>query len=395
MGALAIKAKLAIAVILCLGVVALVNAGMAWSNYHEDMRYEAERSIRTSAKALADLERREADKLSSTLDALLLNPALIALLAQRDRAGLLEVAGPAFRELKQRHGIDLWTFIEPEPSRACILRAHRPELHGDQVHLVTLDAAIRTGGPVSGIELGRTALAFRVVRPVVVQGRVLGYVELGTGIDGFLARLKAETGDELALVMHKGFLDEKAWAVARGAGRNNWGDDPETVTVEVTSSQVLVPGAIGDVRDLPEGGRLIERFAAGGRKLVRGVVPVRDGAGRTVGGLFVVHDVGALGERLRGEQLRVIVLIGLLALAVLGVLLFALERLVFRRLARMTRAMEDASTRLAGGDYWIGGSIPPSAPDEIGRFESFLGSFLVTIGATLRQLEKRRRGGSG
>jgi len=393
MHSLSIKLKLAVAVVACLGMVALVNAWMAWSNYHEDMRYEAERSVRFAAKAFADMEQREAEKLSSTLDAILLNPVFAALMAQRDRAGLLEATGPVLRDLKHQHGIGLWTFIEPEPARTCFLRVHRPELFGDQVRLMALDAAIRTGVAASGIELDRTALAFRVVRPVVLQGRVLGYLEMGEGIEGFLARLKGETGDDFALVMHKGVLEEKAWAAARGPGRNNWSDDPEVVTVEATSPDVLVPGAIGDVRQIPEGGRFIERVAVGNRRLVRGVVPVHDASGRTIGGLFVVHDVSALRERLRGEQLRVIVLIGLLALAVFGVLLFVLERLVFRRLERMTRAMEDASTRLAGGDYEIGGTISHSEQDEIGRFESFLGSFLATIGATFRQLEKRRRGG--
>jgi hypothetical protein len=78
---------------------------------------------------------------------------------------------------------------------------------------------------------------------------------------------------------------------------------------------------------------------------------------------------------------------------VLGLLLAMFEVLVFRRLRRMTRAMEDVSTRLAGGDYEVGGTVRPEAADELGRFEAFLGSFLATIGATLRQLEKRRRGG--
>jgi HAMP domain-containing protein len=393
MRTISIKLKLAGIVVASLGLVALVNAGMAWSNYHDDMAYEAERSIRSAAKAFADLERREVEKLSSTLDALLLNPAFTALLAQRDRAGLLELAGPMLRELRHQHGISLLTFIEPDPSRACLLRVHRPELSGDKVLLTALDAAIRTGTTASGIEFDRAGLALRVVRPVAAQGRILGYVELGEGIEGFLSRLKGETLDELALVMHKGFLEEKAWAASRGVGRNNWGDDPDVVSVETTSPEVLARGTIGDVRQVPEGGRFIERYSLGPRRLVRGVLPVHDAAGRTVGGLFVVHDVAALREKLREEQLRVIVLTGLLALVVLVVILFVLERLVFLRLEHMTRAMEDASTRLAGGDYEIGGTISRNEQDEIGRFESFLGSFLGTIGATFRQLEKRRRGG--
>ncbi len=74
-----------------------------------------------------------------------------------------------------------------------------------------------------------------------------------------------------------------------------------------------------------------------------------------------------------------------------GILLAMFDLLVFRRLLRMTEAMQDVSTRLAGGDYEVGGTIRAGAPDEIGRFEGFLGSFLTTIGTTLRELEKRRR----
>ena len=81
------------------------------------------------------------------------------------------------------------------------------------------------------------------------------------------------------------------------------------------------------------------------------------------------------------------------ALAMLVLLLVMFEALVFRRLLRMTTAMEDVATRLAGGDYQVGATIQPSAQDEIGRFEGFLGRFLAAIGMTLRELEKRRRAG--
>lgn len=79
------------------------------------------------------------------------------------------------------------------------------------------------------------------------------------------------------------------------------------------------------------------------------------------------------------------------AVAVLALLFVSFEWLVFRRLARMTDAMETVSTRLAGGDYDVGDTIRPTSADEIGRFEGFLRSFLGTMGATLRELEKRHR----
>ncbi len=388
---LSIKLKLSIAVVACLGAIALANAALARYNYEQDMKFAAEQAVRTAARTFASMEKREVDKLSSTLDSLLGNRNLATLFAQRDRERLYEAAAPIFRELKERHSITQWMFIDPEPSRACFLRVQRPELHDDLIDRITLQMAMRTKETASGKELGNTVFALRVVRPLVVSGKLLGYVELGEEIDSFLARMKAETGDEYGLIVQKQFLDEKAWAASRGARRNNWGDDPAVVAVDATSADAPVAGSSADLRAVPEGGRYLGPVESGPLLFVRGVIPVRDAAGREVGGVLVVRDVTSLRDRMLGEQRRVVLVIGLVALAMLGLLLVMFELLVFRRLIRMTEAMQDVSTRLAGGDYEIGASVHPGAPDEIGSFEAFLGGFLTTIGATLRELEKRRR----
>jgi hypothetical protein len=393
MPTLSIKLKIAATVALCLGLVAVLNAALAWYTYRQDMLYAGEQSAQAAARAFSAVQRREVDRLSSALDVLLRNPDLAEPFALRDRERLREAAEPIFRELKERHGISLWSFIEPEPARTTFLRMHRPDLFGDAVDRVSLDVAIRSGDTAAGVELGRTAFALRVVRPLVARGGLLGYVELGEEIDGFVARVKEETGDELGLVVRKEFLDPRAWASARGAHPDDRGEAPEIVTVVATSPDPAIRGTAEELREIPDGGRFLARVFRGPLRFVRGVVPVRDAAGRKIGGLFVLHDVNALRTRVKGEQVRVIVFVTLLALTVLGLLLAMFEVLVFRRLRRMTRAMEDVSTRLAGGDYEVGGTVRPEAADELGRFEAFLGSFLATIGATLRQLEKRRRGG--
>lgn len=388
---LSIKVKITVAVVACLVAIAAANAILAGYNYGRDMAYAGEQAVGVAARSFVSIEKREIDKLSTTLDALAGEPAFAAFMSLRDRDRLLEAAAPIFRELKTRHKVTHWYFIDPAPARTVFLRVHRPDLHGDVVDRQTLLAAIRTGDTAAGKELGQTAFALRTVRPFAPQGKLLGYVELGQEIDDFLQRMKAETGDEYALVVQKRFLDEAAWAATRGERRNNWGDDPEVVSVDATRSEPGVVGTSADVRDVPDGGRYLGRLDRGSRHFVRGVVPVLDAAGQRVGGLFVLHDVTALHDRLVSEQVNVVLLIGAVAVVVLALLYVLFEVLVFRRLSRMTRAMQRVSVRLAGGDYDVGGTLEPSTPDEIGKFERFLASFLSTIGSTLRELEKRQR----
>jgi hypothetical protein len=388
---LSIKAKIALAVIGCLAAIAATNAALARFNYEQDMKYAADQTVRSAARSFVGMERREVDKLSTALDALLGEPAFADFFSLRERDRLYETAAPVFRELKRRHGVTHWYFLDPAPARTCFLRVHRPELHDDVVNRATLKAAIQTNDTAAGKELGQTAFALRVVRPFYSGEKLLGYMELGQEIDDFLARMKAETGDEYGLVVEKRYLDEKAYASTRGDRRNNWGDDPDVVLIDTTDPASAVVGSSGDVRDVPETGRVLEPVEKGERLFVRGVVPVLDAAGQKVGGLFVLHEVTALRDRARSEQIRVVVMIGVVAVVVLGLLYVLFEWLVFRRLNRMTAAMENVSTRLAGGDYDVGGTVRPAASDEIGRFEGFLGSFLTMIGATLRDLEKRGR----
>lgn len=387
---LSIQLKLALAVLLCLGALVTVNALMAEGRYREDLAGAGDVAVKAAAQSFGSLERRELDKLSATLAALVGDPTLSAMFSQRDFDRLYVAAAPIFQDLKDRHGVTDWEFIEPPPARTVFMRVHRPDLSGDAADRTTVLAAIRTNDAAAGKELDRTGFALRVVRPFVAHGRLLGYMGLGQQISSFLGRMKEETGNEFALVVEKRYLDEQAYAAARGSRRNNWGDDAQVVAVESTGGDAPVAGTAADVLDVPDGGRSLGTVERGDRLFVRGVVPVRDVEGHKVGGLFVLHDVSAVRDRARSERTRDIVLTTLATLAVLGVILALVQVLVLRRLGAMAKAMEDAAMRLAGGDYDVGGALQGGGGDEIGKFEGFLASFLGTIGSTLRELEKRR-----
>ncbi len=244
---LSIKLKLALAIVLCLGLLALANSLMARSRYAQDITDAGEGAVKAAAQSFDSLERRELDKLSATLAALVGDPTLSAMFAQKDFDRLYVAAAPIFQDLKDHHSVTDWEFIEPPPSRTVFMRVGRPDLSGDVTDRATLMRSVKTGEAAGGKELDRTGFALRVVRPFVAHGKLFGYMGLGLQIESFLGRMKAETGNDFGLMVEKRYLDQKAWSAARGARRDNWNDDPSTVAVEVTSPDLPVMGTSAEV----------------------------------------------------------------------------------------------------------------------------------------------------
>ncbi len=390
MRTLSIRAKLLLAIAATFGIAGLVSTVVVRDVYQRSARTASEQALRTAAAVYEDLERKDVEKLSATLDALASNPALRDAYVARDRDRLYLAAVPIFQSLKGYHNITHWYFIEPEPSKRCFLRVHAPAKHDDVVGRATLARAIERKQPSFGKELGKTAFALRVVQPYFVDGRVAGYMELGEEIDHFLGEMKAQIGDDFAMFISKRYLDQAEWAVTRGNARNNWNDHQDVVVVDSTTPDPIVD--VAAILGAATSGQVLDEVQRDESLFVRGVFPVRDATGTVVGGLVVRHDITALHGGMQGGRRRALGLMIALALAASGLVYLLLDRLIFRRLQRMMGTMEDLSVRLAGGDYDVGSALKPTGNDEIGRFETFFGEFLGLIGNTLRELSRRVRG---
>jgi HAMP domain-containing protein len=388
-GGMSIRAKLVVAIVASMVALALASGALVRAAGERNARIAAEHAVEVAGQALAAAERADVEKLDATLRALSVHPGLVEAFAARDRARLLAVAAPIFAALKADHGVTHLVFIEPEPSRTCFLRVHRPDRHGDVVDLVTLARAVDTRSMASGKELGATAFALRVVRPWFARdGKLLGYLELGEEIHTFLDRMKAQTGDDYALLVEKRFLDERAWSSLRPGERSRWGDRSRTVVVDSTTSDEGMVELDRELASVPDRGVLLDERFREGRRVVRGIVPVEDAAGRRVGGLFVLHDVTELQASMLSVRRGLFVVFAAVA-AVLGALLLVLlNRLVLSRLDRVTAAMQEVSSRLTGGDYDV--AAPPARwNDEIGRLETLFGRFVRNVAGLLRELTRR------
>jgi hypothetical protein len=387
-GSSSIRAKLVVAVILVLGALGAASALLVRSLYGRAVRAASEDALRSASAAYEDLERNDVEKLSTALDVLVGDPAIRDAFAARDRDRLHAATAAIHQTLKAQHGIGHWNFIEPE-TRKMFFRVHLPDRFGDTIERQGLRRAMERRETSTGKELGKSEFALRVARPFLADGKVIGYIELGEGIEHYLGRMKAQTDNDFAMFIAKKFIDAGEWARTRGSERNSWDDWADVVVVNSTTQDPIVDAAA--VAGSGAAGQLLGEDRRASSVFVRGVVPVRDASGVVVGGLVVRHDVTALENGMRGSLLLALALLVGLALLASALVYLLVERLIFGRLRRMMGAMEDLSLRLAGGDYGVGRAVVPTSDDELGRFEKFFGEFLRLVANTLRSLADRKQ----
>lgn len=291
----------------------------------------------------------EVEKLGATLDALLASRELRAAFVKRDREGLQRLAAPVLEVLRDRDHVTHWYFHEPGPDRRVFLRVHKPELFGDSVARITLRRAAETGEQGAGLELGRTAFALRVVRPWIVDGQLLGYMELAEEVTRFLATMKDRTGDEYGLLIQKRFIDEKTWAAVLGPRANTWNARPDVLVVDAADFTDGIAQFDGDVERLPETGRFLGETERSGRAFIRGAFPITDAAGHRVAALFVVHDFTAHHAAVRGGRKQAFEILLLLALTTTVTTVVLARQLVFSRLAELRARLEERETGRSPG----------------------------------------------
>jgi hypothetical protein len=385
---LSIRAKLITALVAGLVLVAIATAYL--------MRFVHERAIqRASLREMIGesfgFERAQAieeERLAGFLDVIMANGELARRFEAGDRKALFAAAEPLYERLRDLNGITHWSFHSRVPADGVFLRMHRPEEFGDQVRRPSFLAAIATGKEASGRELGRTAYAVRVVRPWRVDGRLIGFVELGIDFHTFLNQLRSVRFEEYGVLLVKGVLNREAWARTKGA--KGWKDRAELVVLDQTSPDPEILRGFSRVADVPREPRVLDRTTRRGSILERGAFPLvaRDG---TIEGMVVVErDVTPLYEGMDDLRNRVVILVALLALGLAAFVVFIVETLVFERINRMGAVLEALPERLARGDS-LGDEIVPRNDDEIGRFEKFLARALQTIGSFVAESRRDRK----
>jgi two-component system NtrC family sensor kinase len=304
-------------------VFGLLFSAFAYNNYknlQDEFSHDVERHLEGIQQLFDKQVESETELLSSILELVAKDERLQKAWTAKDRNSLLKLSAPLLKEMGAKHRITHFYFHNPD--RTSFLRVYDPDRFDDVVNRFTLLETVRTGQISAGIELGKLGtLTLRVVHPWQINGKIVGYIEMGEEIDHIIEKLHNILDVELYISIYKSFLKEENWkAGMRLLNRqNDWNFSPYAVIVNQSlknvpeSLNVFLEKGKHEYMEMATDLKLsIDQF-----DYRVGVVPLFDAGEREIGDIIILYDVTA---RLSSFKKTILIIVGYSALA--GLLLF-------------------------------------------------------------------------
>jgi PAS domain S-box-containing protein len=228
----------------------------------------------------------------------------------KDRKALLKFSMSIFDNIRQQHKITHFYFHELDS--VCFLRVHNPSIYGDYIDRFTMHSAVRDAKTAYGIELGPLGtFTLRVVYPWQIDGRLVGYIELGEEIEHITSELNEALGVELCLIINKSYLDRAKWEEGmKMLGRQPlWNQFPNFVISGSTFAKL--PPALSiyleehSICDNKEHLSRAIKLPSNNRYYLGRFLPLIDAGGRDVGDIAVHVDIT---EEVSGLQIFSVIL---------------------------------------------------------------------------------------
>jgi hypothetical protein len=213
-----------------LAILLLSMPVLTWLYLHRQLQQGLEQQYAFANQVYDQLSAQRLSLLHAVVDQIALRGSVQEALQDRDRQQLLFLMQPVMAHLAEEQGISLLYFHDT--SGKTLLRVHQPEAFGERLNRYLLSAAMQKREVVQGLEIGPQGLFFlRVIHPLLLDGKLLGFIEMGEDIDGVVQQVQEVTGSRLLLTVNKAFVSRDGWeAGARITGReNSWDLLPDSV----------------------------------------------------------------------------------------------------------------------------------------------------------------------
>lgn len=344
-------------------------------------------AIKTSKEMFYNLENNDIKMLSSTLQAFLSNKELKEIYLKDNRTELYNYGRPIFSQLKQDFGITHFYFHYPNGTN--FLRLHNKDQFGDKITRKTYTKSVESKGYGTGLELGKTAFALRVVHPYYDGSNLIGYLELGEEIDHFLKDMKKQTGNEFGIFIKKEYINQADWkSVREGKGlKDNYDELKNYVVIDTTTESIASFAANSEnkLAEIPAEGGIFEKYQTGSSTYITGGFPLIDAGGNAVGTVIVVKDVSLLENAARESTWFVLIISIISAIGISLIVVILVNKYILKPLDNIV----DATTRVAGGDFTA--EIKAQSDDEIGDLAVMIEGFKKILVGTAEDLEKAHK----
>jgi diguanylate cyclase (GGDEF)-like protein/PAS domain S-box-containing protein len=274
-------------------LVAVIVAMALWRQQELRLDDAVTQRVEEIPKLLQGEEARQLAVMDALLKRITADSAVREALHNRDRERLLSENRELMEELRSKHGISHFYF--QDANRNNIVRMQFPEKRGGKIERYTTLEAERTGEPAGGLELGTFGLlTLRMVHPVFSEGKLIGFVELGRGMNDVLAGMAFPDDVEVALTLHKDVVTRGAWVTGMELIRQDfdWDDFPDDVLV-YSSVWPIPAGFLREYLAEHDHGHRDGDGKAGETFWRAATVPVMEASGREVGHLIVMLDISA------------------------------------------------------------------------------------------------------
>ena len=162
-------------------------------------------------------------KLGTGLAFLSHNSEILKAWSNLDSITLAEYSATLFSSLRQDFNIDYFYFHTPKGDN--LLRLHNMQKSGNQVRRETLLRSMSTRSRISGVELGEEGtITLRSIQPIYYQNRLIGYAELGEGVEDVFKNIKDNFNVEAVALINKKYLNASSWIGHRAQKNrpNSW-----------------------------------------------------------------------------------------------------------------------------------------------------------------------------
>lgn len=193
---------------LVVGVVLLAILGVISNYYIQLISIEQHTlyNIPDYEKRFSDYTNTEADKITSYLELIKEKKHLQELFKQNNREKLYETSKLIFDHLNSNSDITHFYFIKANGE--VLLRVHDKYRYSDTVERYTFLKSKENLAPFYGLEFGlKKNYTLRVVHPWIVDGKLLGFIELGKEVDKVIDSLSNELGIEIYFAVNKSIFD--------------------------------------------------------------------------------------------------------------------------------------------------------------------------------------------